>query len=178
MSLILVGYRGSGKTTVGKRLAQHLRCELIDTDEMVVRMAGKTIRGIFAEQGEAAFRRLETKALQEALNKPDTVLSTGGGIVTVDENQQLLKSSGRPVIYLAAPAELLCERIHGDAATSQNRPALTSLGGGLDEVKSLVHVRDPLYCSVATHVVDASAPVEEIVSEILIVVGQQTRSDR
>lgn len=167
MSIILIGYRGSGKTTVARQLAGRLSCSFVDTDELIVKMAGQAIRDIFAIQGESAFRALESAALVDALKISSAIISTGGGVVTIEANRQLLRDSGRPVVYLAAPPEVLCERIHTDATTGENRPALTSLGGGLDEIRSVLAVRDPLYCSVATLVVDATQPVDEVVEEIL-----------
>jgi len=168
MSVVLVGYRGSGKTTVGRMLAGRLGWALVDTDELVVEIAGKSISRIFADDGEARFRELESAALQRALSVPNRVISTGGGIVTQEPNRKLLKSLGVPVIYLQADARTLWRRISHDARTAANRPALTALGGGLAEVEHLVGQRDPWYREVASHVIDAMRNTRQITEEILV----------
>lgn len=172
MSVVLVGYRGCGKTSVGRLLAERLRCELVDTDALIVARAGMTIKEIFARFGEAHFRMLESAALDEALTKPATILSTGGGIILSAVNRQKLKGAGRPVVYLSCSAEVLLQRIQGDVATAANRPNLTALGGGLEEVRQMLTLREPLYREVATVVVDVSRePVEQVVEQILRQVG-------
>lgn len=168
MSIVLVGYRGCGKTSVGRLLAERLRCELLDTDALIVARAGMTIREIFAQSGEPHFRQLESAALDDALAKRSTILSTGGGIILSPANRQKLKASARPVVYLACPPEVLLQRIQGDAASAINRPNLTSLGGGLDEVRQMLTFREPLYREVATLIIDAASHTPtQLADEIL-----------
>ena len=102
------------------------------------------------------FRTLESAALVEALTEPNTVIACGGGIVLSADNRAALRASHRPVIYLKADAETLHTRIHADAATAASRPPLTALGGSLEEVRSLLEKRDPLYRDVATAIVEVS----------------------
>jgi shikimate kinase len=166
-SIVLVGYRGSGKTTVGNLLAGRLGMVCIDTDAMIAKAGGVTIRDIFACIGQPYFQELEMEALEEALAMPNAVISTGGGIVMRDENRQRLRSAGRPVVYLAADPQVLYARIQADANSSANRPNLTSLGG-LAEVQHVLAVRDPLYREVATLVVDATALTPEQVAEQIL----------
>lgn len=156
MSVILIGYRGSGKSSIGKRLADQLWLKFVDTDELVVQAAGKSIREIFEQDGEARFRELETAAIQQALAAPDTVISLGGGAVLREENRALIKSSGRKCVFLRAEPAVLIARIQADPQTAAARPALTQLGGGIEEVKQLLAVREPLYREVKTAELDVS----------------------
>src|SRR5688572_17769875 len=105
MSIVLIGYRGSGKTTVGRKLADRLWQELVDTDTLVTKKAGKTIKDIFEQDGEAKFRELETEVLKEALKLQDVVISLGGGAILREENRAALKDSGHKVIYLKCEPE-------------------------------------------------------------------------
>jgi shikimate kinase len=166
-SLVLIGYRGSGKTTVGNILAKRLGMTFVDTDAMIAKAAGVTIRDIFACIGQPYFQELERETLEEAMAMARVVVSTGGGIVVRPENRMLLRSAGHPVIYLAAQPELLVERIQSDKDSAANRPALTAMGGGLDEVRHVLEVRDPLYREVASHIMDASQPADEIAGMII-----------
>lgn len=146
MNLFLVGYRGSGKTTVGRALAERLGWAFLDADAVLEGRAGKTIRDIFAADGETAFRDLESVVLAELAQLTNTVIATGGGIVLREANRQLLVTSGF-VAWLTADAPTLWARIQGDPTTVERRPALA--GGGLEEVERLLAVREPLYRAVA-----------------------------
>lgn len=166
MSLFLVGLRGSGKTTVGRVLAQRLALPLVDTDALIVQAAGISIREIFASQGEAVFRDLESQALEHLIAGGSCVAATGGGIVLREKNRRMIQTTGWPVIYLSAPADLLARRVHADSATALNRPNLTDLGGGVAEMEHLLKQRDPLYRQIATWIVDAQAPADRIADQI------------
>ncbi len=167
-SIVLVGYRGSGKTTVGNLLAQRLGMSFIDTDAMIAKAGGVTIRDIFKCIGQPYFQELEMEALEEALAMLDAVIATGGGIVMRSENRERLKKAGRPVVYLASDPNLLYSRIQGDTNSAANRPNLTSFADGLDEVRHVLAIRDPLYREVATAVVDVTLLTpEQIVQQIL-----------
>ena len=135
---ILIGLMGSGKSSIGRRLAAILDMPLIDLDEYIVGKAGLSIPEIFTKFGEAEFRRLETEALGEAIQQ-HAIIATGGGIVMAEENRRLLKAHP-PVIWLKACPEFLAGRIEGD----MNRP-LVAAGDTLNKLKQLAKVRDPLY---------------------------------
>ncbi len=156
MSIVLVGYRGSGKTTIGRRLADRLWHPFVDTDEMVVAKAGKTIKGIFEEEGEPRFRELEAQAVREVCQLKENVISLGGGAILRDENREAIKASGHKVIYLRCEADELHKRIHSDAETAENRPSLTHLGGGIEEITTLLARREPLYREVMTAELDVT----------------------
>jgi shikimate kinase len=149
MSIVLIGYRGSGKTTTGQKLADRLWQELVDTDKLIVKKAGKSIKEIFETEGEMRFRDLESEVLREVLKLQDVVISLGGGAVLREENRQAIKESGHKVIYLKCDPEELHRRIEADAATSLMRPGLTS-SGGLAEIEQLLAEREPLYRSLMT----------------------------
>jgi shikimate kinase len=145
MSVILIGYRGSGKSTVGRKLADRLWQTFVDLDELIVRRAGRTIREIFEQDGEAAFRDLETAALREVLPLQDHVMALGGGAVLREENRRAIAASGHRVIYLRCEPEVLARRIAADPNTAASRPALTSAGSSVDEVQRVLAEREPLY---------------------------------
>jgi len=115
MRIFLIGYRGTGKSTVARLLADRLGIEAIDADAELERRAGKTIRTMFAEDGERAFRDLESTLLAEFGDRDDVVIATGGGVILRPENRAILKT-GR-VVWLTAPAEVLWRRMCGDEST-------------------------------------------------------------
>jgi shikimate kinase len=151
--IILVGYRGAGKTTVGPVLAVKLGWRFADCDDRVEETAGTTIAEIFRTEGEAGFRDRESAALEELLREEKIVLATGGGAVLREVNRAAMKRAGF-VVWLTAPAEVLYHRLSADPTTAARRPALTA--GGLDEVVQLLAVREPLYRAVANFVPDSS----------------------
>ena len=135
---ILIGLMGSGKSSIGRRLAKRLGCPLIDLDDYIVEKAGKSIPEIFTEQGEEAFRDMESEVLREVLGQP-AVIATGGGAIMREENRRLLKLHP-PLIWLKASPEFLAKRIDGDT----NRP-LIAPGETLKKLQQLAAVRYPIY---------------------------------
>ena len=157
MSTVLLGYRGSGKTTIGKQLAERLWQKFVDTDELVVRAAGdRTIREIFEQDGEPRFRELETAALKQALALDEHVIAIGGGAVGRQENRELLRDSPHKRIYLKCDPEELLKRIEADPETGASRPPLTELGGGIDEIRQVLEERESWYRQVMTAEVDVT----------------------
>jgi shikimate kinase len=152
MLLFLIGYRGSGKTTVGRLVAGRLGWAFVDADSLLEERHGRTIRDVFAAEGEAGFREKEASVLADLCTRTETVIATGGGIVLREENRNLLKQHGVVVWLTADPATLLA-RIHADPSTAERRPNLA--GGGLEEIERLLAVREPLYRACA----DAVVPV-------------------
>ena len=149
MSIVLIGYRGSGKTSIGKRLADRLWQKCVDTDEMVVAKAGKPIAQIFAEEGEEKFRALEAEAVKEVAQKSDVVIALGGGAPLREENRKLIKEAGHRVIYLKCEPEELLRRIQADPDTPHSRPSLTEFGGGKEEIEKVLAEREPIYRQMA-----------------------------
>jgi shikimate kinase len=160
----LIGYRGSGKTSVGAVVAAGLGRPFIDADTVLEADAGKSIRGIFASEREGGFRDRESATLRKLAGGVPAVIATGGGVILRPGNRDLLRATGF-VVWLQAPAELLWDRISIDPTTAARRPNLA--GGGLDEVRALLAVREPLYAATAHATVDASRSPEEVAGDIL-----------
>lgn len=141
MLLALVGYRGSGKSTIGPLVAARLGWDFVDADALLEEREQTTIRAIFANEGEGHFRAKESALLAELMQRTKTVVATGGGVVLRAENRAQLRRAF--VVWLAAPPEILWDRMQHDPLTHERRPNLA--GGGLDEVRQLLAVREPLY---------------------------------
>lgn len=154
MNIVLIGYRGSGKSAVGRALAGKLGWPLIDTDALIEQRAGRSIREIFTRDGEPAFRDLEAAVVAEASWRDRHVISAGGGVVLRASNTAALKQHGK-LVWLSAPPEVLWARIEADSATSVTRPNLTT-AGGLEEVRELLARRLPLYEAAADLRLDSS----------------------
>lgn len=161
--IVLIGFMGVGKTTIGRRLAKELGCRLIDTDETIEKMQGKRISEIFAEDGEAAFRNMETELLRKLLKSQENfVLSVGGGMPVREENRELLQKIGT-VVYLKASKNELLKRLSGD----KKRPLLQ--GGSLEErITSLMSARQEIYQETAHYELMTDGICQkEIVKELL-----------
>ena len=112
--VVLVGFMGSGKSSVGREVARRARAEFVDVDERIEGEAGKAIPELFAEEGEPAFREREKAALREALSVPGRVVATGGGAFMDEGNRRRLKAYA-PVVYLEASPEAVLARLSGDS---------------------------------------------------------------
>ena len=156
MSVFLVGYRGSGKTTIGRRLADRLWLSFADSDERVIKQAGKTIREIFDQHGEAAFRDLEAKIVRDLAKLSDHVIALGGGALLRDDTRELLRTEGHSIVYLRCEPEELHRRIQADPQTAAMRPHLSPLHGSVDEIKNLLVEREPLYRACMTAELDVT----------------------
>jgi shikimate kinase len=168
MSIGLIGYRGSGKTTVGAALAERLWLPYVDVDELIVRHAGRTIREIFEQSGELAFRDLETQIVRDVCLLPEAVISFGGGALDREENRTAIKAAGLKLIYLRCDPPELFRRIKADPRTAANRPNLTALGGGIDEIQAVLNRREPIWRSVMSAELDVTDQgVEDLVREIV-----------
>lgn len=165
--LALVGYRGSGKTTVGRIVAERLRRPFFDSDREIEVRSGRGIAEIFAESGEQGFRDWEDRVLEELCTEhPGAVLATGGGVVLRAGNCRRLREHGR-VVWLQARSDELARRIAADGATANSRPALTS-AGVLEEIESVLAKRAPLYAEIADFAVESTeTPPAEVASAIL-----------
>lgn len=171
-NIYLVGLRGSGKTSLGERVAAATGTCFVDQDAVVSERAGKPISRIFKEDGEAAFRRLEAEVLRELAACDGLVVATGGGVVLAKENRLLMRKKGKAakppfVIYLHAAPEVLAPRLQNDPASKEQRPPLTSAPDALAELRLLYQQRDRLYREVADVVVDASGSLDSEVAAVL-----------
>ena len=162
-NIVLIGFMGSGKTTIGKSLEEKTDMVFVDTDELIEAYEGCKVSEIFADKGEVYFRRLEKETLKNLLESTDNkVISTGGGIVTNQENIPLLKQLGK-VFYLRIKPETVVERLEGD----KTRPLLIG-EDKLVKVEQLMTDRKELYEMAADKTIDTDGlSVSEIVGKIL-----------
>ena len=162
MNIALIGFRGTGKTTIGKRLARRLQMKFIDLDHEIVRRAGKAIPQIFAESGEQGFREMERRAVEAAAGMDNACIACGGGVVLRKASIDSLKRNST-IILLEARPEVIHARIRHD----RNRPSLTGKGA-MEEILHLLEERRPLYDAAAQMRFDTSDDsVAETVQKII-----------
>jgi shikimate kinase len=157
--IVLVGFMGAGKTTIGRLLAGKLGLPFLDSDEVIEERAGRRIRDVFAEDGEPAFRALEHETIADLLAGPHAVLALGGGAAGHPGTRDLLASGAATVVYLRVAYDEALARVGGDAG----RPMLAR-----SDVSEVFAARQAVYSSVATTAVDTGGrSPEDIVTEIL-----------
>lgn len=165
MTIVLVGLRGGGKTTVGRLVAAELGWPFADSDARVEQVAGQSVAEIFATEGESGFRRRESAALAELLGAGPRVLATGGGAVHSASNRELMRPHF--VVWLRADPPVLAARLLSDPRTAATRPALTGLPLEA-ELRELAARREEFYRDVATREVDAGRlSPESVAGDIL-----------
>lgn len=169
MDIVLIGYRASGKSSVGRRLAERLQRVLIDTDDLVrQRFDGAPISDIFSEHGEEGFRRVEVEEALGVLEGHDFVASFGGGTPVQPAVAEALEGWQGFCVYLSAPAEVLAERITQDVGPGADRPSLSGQQSAAEEVSSILAERDPVYRRLADLEIDVSqSDVAEVTEQIL-----------
>jgi shikimate kinase len=171
-NLFLIGYRGTGKTTVGRLIAAHLDWTFVDADALLEERFAKSIRQIFADEGETGFRDKESAILQAICQNRQQVIATGGGVILRAENRDLLRQAGR-CVWLTASAETLWRRLQLDGTTTERRPNLTS--GGLSEIEELLSKREPFYAECADWTVSTeTAAPEELAAGIAALLKTET----
>jgi shikimate kinase len=163
----LVGYRGTGKSTVAAVVAERLGVAWRDADAVLEDRIGSSIATLVGSRGEAVFREVETQVLRDTLPAFTGVLATGGGVVLRPENRLLLRERGRPVVWLTAPADVIRRRLAADPTTVARRPALTGVNP-LDEVADALRVREPLYREVADVAIDTASDPPAVVAERIL----------
>ncbi|MHC4182650.1 MAG: shikimate kinase [Planctomycetota bacterium] len=174
MNIVLIGFRGTGKSTVGKLLANRLKRDFIDTDEYIESATGKTIKDIFEEEGEESFRKTEVETIAKLSKMKNKIIAAGGGVVLRDKNVKSLKSNGFLILLEATP-EIIHDRIRQDKKTTQQRPSLTNKKS-FDEIKHLIDKRQPLYENAANYTINTSyVSCEDIVEEIITVIRSLTK---
>ena len=170
-NIFLVGYRCTGKTSVGKFLAEDLGFRFVDADAMLVEAAGKTIADVVAEGGWPLFRQLEKETLRRICSETRQVVATGGGVILDPDNIAVMKENGI-VIWLKAPADIICERMPQDPATTASRPPLTDKDL-MAEIRETLAQRMPLYQGAMHFSVDTEEkPVSIISREISALLRQ------
>jgi shikimate kinase len=162
-NIALIGFMGTGKTAVGRLLAERLGREFIELDALIEKKAGKTIPEIFAQEGEIAFRQLEIEATREAAAKENTVIACGGGVVLNQINIDRLRVNG-VIVYFTASPEAILERTSSD---KDERPLLVAEDKAA-KVKALLQFRKPFYERSADITVDTSKlEVAEVVERVM-----------
>ena len=158
--VVLVGLSGSGKSTIGRLLAAHLGRPFVDTDELIVQRAGRSVPELFGQEGETAFRRREREAVMQALDGPPAVIATGGGAPVDDENRIALWE-GNAVVWLDAPVEELARRL---GAGGSGRPLLK--GGTAERLATLRAARENIYGLAHRRVDTSTLTVQDAVAQI------------
>jgi shikimate kinase len=163
--LYLIGYRGTGKTTVGQVLAERVGWTFLDADVVLEATAGKSIKEIFAAEGEVGFRDREAQNLRELSVRSQSIVATGGGIILREENRRVLKETGF-VAWLTAPVDEIAARMAADPSTGDRRPNLTV--GGTIEIAELLKQRESLYRDCADLEIDTNGRSPEFVVERIL----------
>jgi len=148
MNIVLIGYRGTGKSTVGRLLASRLGRQLVSTDAEIVRRAQRTVPEIIAQEGWEYFRDLESDICRELADRNQLVIDTGGGAILRTQNIESLKKNGT-VFWLTASVETIANRIGSD----NQRPSLTGTKSFVDEIQEVLQERVPKYQAAADHVI-------------------------
>jgi shikimate kinase len=179
MKIILIGYRCTGKTSVGKRLAERLRIPFYDTDDLIQGHTGKTIGELVGEEGWDGFRAKERDIIKQLPLSTDAVIAAGGGAIMDAENRNILKQSGL-CVWLTADVGTIIRRIQTDQASDATRPPLSS--GGLErETVEILRERIPIYqgladCSVDTSGKKIDAVADEVLGALRLGLSDQERS--
>ena len=163
MNIVLIGYRGTGKSTVGRLLAGRLGREFVSTDEEIVKRARRTIQEIVAQQGWEYFRDLESDFCRELGSRDQLIIDTGGGAILRAQNVEVLKKNGI-LIWLKASVETITKRIGGD----NQRPSLTGTKSFVDEIQDVLRERTPKYQAVADHTIATDGLTPHQLTETLL----------
>ena len=173
MNIVLIGFRGTGKSTVGKLLANRLERDFIDSDKYIESFTGKTIKHIFEEEGEEGFRKIEADVIAKLSKMDNKIIAAGGGAILRKDNVRNLKDNGFLVLLEATP-EIIHNRITQDEKTTQQRPSLTDKAP-LDEIKHLLNQRENPYKKAAVYTINTSyVSREDVVNEIITRIKKQS----
>lgn len=163
MNIVLIGYRGTGKSTVAKILGQRLVRTVISTDAEIVKEAGQSIPHIVEQFGWDHFRELETQMCRKLTGQDNLVIDTGGGLILKEENVKILKANGK-IFWLTAMVETIVSRISGDT----QRPSLSGTKSFVEEIEEILEIRKPHYQAAADVIIptDHETP-ESIANQVL-----------
>jgi shikimate kinase len=164
MNIVLIGYRGTGKSTVGRLLASRLGRQLVSTDAEIVKRAQRTVPEIIAQEGWEYFRDLESDICRELADRDQLVIDTGGGTILRTQNIESLKKNGT-VFWLTASVETIAKRIGSD----NQRPSLTGTKSFVDEIQDVLQERMPKYQTAADHVIATDhRSINQLVETVLV----------
>ena len=170
MNIVLIGYRGTGKSEVGALLARRLGMACIGMDAAIVKRAGMSVPEIVAKFGWPHFRDLESAEARELAGRDNLVIDTGGGVIERPENVEVLRQNAR-VIWLKASVATIVARIQGGT----ERPALTAGKSFTDEVAEVLERRTPLYRSAAHDEIDTDPLTPEQVTDRIIEIWKKNQ---
>jgi shikimate kinase len=160
--VVIIGFMGTGKTTVGRLVAARLDRRFVDLDDLIVQAAGRPVADIFKQEGEGGFRKREKVALEQALADAGTVIATGGGAACREDNLALLLARGQVVALSATPEEVL--RRTGRAS---GRPLLDGAGDPLTAARHLLSQREEFYGRAHVQIDTGGKRPEEVATEVL-----------
>jgi len=161
-NIVLVGPMGCGKTTVGRQLANKLNQDFFDTDHEIINKTGVSIDHIFDIEGEEGFRRRESEVLESLCDMNNIVLATGGGVILLEQNREVLKRAGL-VVYLSSSIEQLLRR----TSKSKTRPLLENSTDRKKTITEIVNARDKYYREVATIFIDTTG---KKLNEVIVII--------
>jgi len=171
MNVILIGYRCTGKSSVGERLSQVLHLPFYDTDTLIEKLTGKTIREMVDERGWESFRKKEKEIIKSLTTTDESIIATGGGAVMDQENVNILKKNG-VLIWLTADIDTIIQRMQDDANSIKQRPPLFH-DDFLQETKSMLEERIPVYSRLADFSIDTTGKgIDEIALQICQFLGK------
>ena len=166
MNIVLIGYRGTGKSTVGRLLAARLGREFVSTDAEIVKRTNRTIPEIVAQEGWEYFRNLESDICRELADRDKLVIDTGGGAILRTQNVEAVKEKGI-IFWLTASVETITKRIGG----GNQRPSLTGTKSFVDEIQEVLRERTPNYQAAADHTIATdNRSINQLVDTLLTLV--------
>ena len=167
MNIVLIGYRGTGKSTVAKILGQRLERKVLSTDAEIVEEAGQSIPHIVEQFGWDHFRELETQMCRKLQDQTNLIIDTGGGLILKEENVKILKTNGK-IFWLTAEIPTIMKRISGDT----QRPSLSGTKTFVEEIEDILKERIPKYQAAADHVIPTDQiPPHQITDSILSLIA-------
>ena len=169
-NLYLVGFMGTGKSAVGRTVAQRLRYQFIDSDQAIEESQGRSIKEIFESDGEAAFRKMEEAFVEEGHPNENCVVSCGGGLIAQPGILERIQSKGPVVCLLAAP-QTIFNRVSG----SKKRPLL-NVENPLAKIEELLKEREPIYRKAGTEVLTDGRSIADVAAHVIRVYKSETRS--
>jgi len=178
MNIVLIGYRCTGKTSVGREISERFQIPFYDTDELIEKHTSKTIREIVDEKGWESFRKEEKAVIRGLSSLADTVIAAGGGAVMDAGNREILRRNGL-VIWLTADVGTIVERMKNDRASGEQRPPLSN--DDLErEASKILEKRTPIYRQLANFTIDTSGKeIDAIAEEVCnLLARRNARFDR
>ncbi len=163
MNIVLIGYRGTGKSTVAKILGQRLQRTVISTDAEIAKEAGQSIPQIVEKFGWDHFRGLETKMCRTLHDQTDLIIDTGGGLILKEENATILKDNGT-IFWLTAEVATIVKRISGDT----QRPSLSGTKTFVEEIEEILEARTPKYQAAADHSISTDQTTPHKLAETVL----------